>query len=60
MGLVIPILILDIPILNVPIYHKLIDVAVLLAVSLVLGIVFTAIDVRLGYVSALRRWRCSK
>ena len=54
-GLAIPILILDIPLLDVPLYHKLIDIVVLLIVSLVLGVVFTAIDVKLGHVNELRR-----
>ena len=54
-GLVIPILILDIPILDVPLYHKLVDVAVLLIVSLLLGAVFMALDSRLGHVGILHR-----
>lgn len=56
MGLVIPILILDIPILDVPFYHKIVDVVVLLAVALLLGVVFAAIDARLGYVNALHKY----
>jgi len=59
-GLAIPILILDIPILDVPLYHKLVDVAVLLVVSLLLGTVFMAIDVRLGHVGMLHRCREEK
>jgi len=59
LGLAIPILILDIPILNVPLYHKLADVAVLLVFSLVLGVVFAAIDVKLGIVKALCKHRRS-
>ena len=56
-GLVIPILLLDIPILDVPLYHKLTDVAVLLMFSLMLGMLFAAIDVKQGYVSTLCKHR---
>lgn len=59
-GLAIPILILDIPLLDVPFYHKAVDIAVLLAVSLVLGMVFMAIDAKLGHVGALREHRRKK
>jgi len=55
LGLVVPILILVIPILDVPLYHKLVDVVVLLAVSLLLGAMFMAIDNRLEYVNALHK-----
>ncbi len=59
-GLTIPILVPDIPVLDVPFYHKVVDVAVLSVVSLLLGAVFLAVDNKGGYVEALHKYSLTR